>query len=170
MKRRVKKESIVILILSILVITLAILLIVANHRKKDCSCDGTEKNKIENIKSITCGDDNDLSRFVCNRFHMNGYIITFKGTVEEGQMFDVMNNLISETKGMPIMIVNKNEINAVLRNMYGLQEEKDFGIDSFLFVDNQNVKYDDLAAAIKKIDELDHIIEVKVTDVKTNKK
>jgi hypothetical protein len=64
------------------------------------------------------------------------------------------------------MFISKNEINALLRNIYGIQQEKDFGIDSFLYVPNHGLELDTLKKAVKDIKDLDKIIEFKVSEEK----
>lgn len=172
MKRKVNKDRILVLILSIMVMVLAILLIisVSKNKKNNNSCTVEEKNSLTNKTKIVCGDDNDISRFMCSRYHENGYIITFKEEVDDNKAFEIMNELMSKTSGMPIMLVNKMEINAILRNVYGLSEEKDFGIDSFLFVPDHGIDFKNLEKVVKENKSLDKIVKFVVREEEKNEK
>ena len=166
MKRRIKKENILILVLSLMVIVLAILLMisVSKNKKKENACSVEEKNKLENKTEIVCGDDNDIARFMCARFHEDGYIITFKETVDDNTGYGIMNELMSSVNGAPIMYVSKNEINNILRNIYSVPEEKDYGVDSFIYIVKNNSDYKKIESAVKSNNKLDKIIEYKTSN------
>ena len=161
MKRKVKTERIIILLLSAIIIVQTVFLLVvlcSNKNSKTCS----SSNKLTNTDEVVCGDDSDIARFMCNRYHEEGYIITFKDNIEENVKRDIMNRLVSTLPGTPIIYVDKIDINNLLRNIYGLQTEKDFEIDSFLFVYKSNNDKSELEKQIKGIKELDKIISFKV--------
>ena len=158
MKKRVVKDRILVLILSFLVIVLSLFLIVmlANDKKKK-TCDN--KENIPNTNEIVCGDDSDLSRFVCSRFRQNGFIVTLKET-EDSKAHESLIKFMSSNNGMIAMLVDKREINSTLSNMYGLLEEKDFGINSFLFIPNNNVDEKKLNDYVSKNQDYDKVIKV----------
>ena len=172
MQRKLNKERILILVLSVMVMVLAILLMISisKNKKSDKSCTVEEKNSLTNKTKIVCGDDNDISRFMCSRYHENGYIITFKNEIDENEAHNIMNELMSKSSGMPVMYISKIEINAILRNIYGLQDEKDFDIDAFLFVPDHGIDSKNLEKVIKENKSLDKIIEFVVREEKENEK
>ena len=163
MKRRVKTERIIILLLSLIVIVLSIFLLILLHGTKKNTCSVEEKNNINNKTEIVCGDDSDVARFMCNRFHENGYIITFKEGVAEDRGYESLNELLAKVGPASAMYVNKVEINSFLKNIYGLMDEKDFEIDSFIFVANHgDLSLDTLKSAVKSISSLDSVVTYKV--------
>ena len=166
MKRRVVKDRVLVLILSFLVIVLSIFLIImiANDKKKDNTCDS--KNNSFNKNEIVCGDDSDISRFICSRFRQSGYIVTFKDSVNENQIHVLFNKFMSTNPGMMTMLIDKREINNSLSNMYGLVNIKDFGINSFIFVTGQDIDDDKLNSFIKNNKDYDKLIRVSLTKEK----
>ncbi len=166
MKRKVKVESILVLVLSIMCITLSILLMISinKNKKNNKECSVEEKNNISTKTEVVCGDDNDISRFMCARYHENGYIITLGKNVDDNEGFNAINELINNVGGIPAMYVSKIEINTILRNIYSIQEEKDFGIDSFIFIPDYNVDYKKLESAVKSNKKLDKIVKFKTSN------
>lgn len=167
MKRKVKTERIIILLLSLIVILQSVfLIIVLSAGKKNSACSSEEKNNLAKTTEITCGDDSDISRFMCIRFREPGYIVTYKDNLDDNKKHEVLNKLMNILGTLPAMYVDKTEINNVLRNTYGLQTEKDFGIDSFIFIPNYNstASEDKVKEAVKNIKELDKVITFKVSE------
>lgn len=164
MKRRIKTERIIILLLSFIVILQSVfLIIVLCTSKKSSTC--TDSKKITNASEVVCGDDSDIARFMCVRYRESGYIITYKDNLEDNEKRNVLSRLISSLSGAPAMYVDKMEINNTLRNTYGLQTEKDFGIDSFIYIPNYgNLDEERLKQNVKNIKELDKVITFKVSN------
>ena len=164
MKRRIKTERIIILLLSFIVILQSVfLIIVLCTSKKSSTC--TDSKKITNVSEVVCGDDSDIARFMCVRYRESGYIITYKDNLEDNEKRNVLSRLMSSLSGAPAMYVDKMEINNTLRNTYGLQTEKDFGIDSFIYIPNYgNLDEERLKQNVKNIKELDKVITFKVSN------
>ena len=165
MKRRIKTERIIILLLSVIVILQSVfLIIVLCTSKKESICTSEKKNDLANMNEVVCGDDSDIARFMCVRYRESGYVITFKEKVDDNAKHNVLSRLMSSLSGTPAMYVDKMEINNFLRNAYGIQTEKDFGIDSFIYVPNYgNLEEERLKQTVKNIKELDKVITFKVS-------
>ena len=102
---------------------------------------------------------------MCVRYRESGYIITYKDNLEDNEKRSVLSRLMSSLSGAPAMYVDKMEINNTLRNTYGLQTEKDFGIDSFIYIPNYgNLDEERLKQNVKNIKELDKVITFKVSN------
>ena len=84
MKRRIKTERIIILLLSVIVILQSVfLIIVLCTSKKESICTSEKKNDLANMNEVVCGDDSDIARFMCVRYRESGYVITFKEKVDD---------------------------------------------------------------------------------------
>ena len=154
MKRKNKKESIIIAILLILIAVVAILLVTALANKKDK--DDKEKKEL----TITCGESKEKrDQALCNRYFETGYVVTFKENTDLNAKYEVVNNLQSSIKN-PVVFITADEQTEILdNNNIKVGKAK---LEDVLYIPsgenyNKDLTYDKLAKEVEKVDKLDKV-------------